>query len=113
MSTPLSSGAGRLRHLVTVEQNTGGQATTGEQIQNWTPFATVYAAIEPARGREFFSAGRIDAETTHLITIRYLAGLDETMRITWNGRVFDINAVVNVDERNRDMEITATERKNQ
>lgn len=112
MAVPLSVGAARYRYVVTIEKRAGTR-DAGEVVNTWTTFATARAGFEPVRGREFFAAGRIDAETTHVVYMRHLAGLDETMRINWNGRIFDIQAIINVDERNRELEITAIERKKQ
>lgn len=107
------SRAGRFRHQIVIQKNTPVQSASGAAVESWSTFATVFAGVEPVKGREYFGAGRINAETTHLIVLRWLAGVDETMRIAFDGRVFDIQAVINKDERDRDLELTCVERKNQ
>lgn len=102
---------GRLRHLVVIQKNTPGQSGSGAEVPSWATFATTYAAVEPIKGREYFQAGRVNAETTHLITIRHAAGVDEGMRVSWDGRLFDITSAINIEERDREMQLVCTERK--
>lgn len=105
--------AGRLRHPVNIERpDPENRTATGAAEPSWSLVAQTYAAIEPIKGREYFEAGRVNEETTHLIVLRYLPGLTSDMRVNWNGRLFDLQAVINKDERNRELECTAIERTN-
>lgn len=110
MSVPMSGGAGRYRYAATVQRRTGERDDSGGLLDNWIAFASVRLGLEPLRGREFNSAGRVSAETTHLIYMRYLTGLTPDMRILFGTRIFDIQAIIDIDERHRDFEITAIER---
>jgi SPP1 family predicted phage head-tail adaptor len=120
-TVPFSSGLARLRYQVTVQQNQVARSGSGDATPVWTDLATAWAAIEPARAREFIAAGRIEEETTHVITMRFMTGLDPSMRIHWvdtsqgtpgKDRYFDIQAIIDIDERHRFFEITAIERLN-
>jgi SPP1 family predicted phage head-tail adaptor len=103
--------AGRLRHLVTIQQNAAPQSATGAAGESWSAFkADVWAAVEPIKGREYHQAGRVNAETTHLILLRHVDGVTPGMRVAWDGRTFDIQAVINRDERDRELELTCIER---
>lgn len=107
--------AGKLRRLVTIQRLTGARDTTNNETDTWKTLATVYAHIEPylgsARsGREEFSGGQITGLDYTRFHIRYLAGVSPKDRILYNGRVFDIQAVNNRDERNFEMELLAKER---
>lgn len=105
--------AGRFPYLVTVQRNNPTGDGSGDRVDVWTKFADVYAGFEPIRGRETFTAGRVAADTTHLVVMRYLAGITADMRILWGARIFDIQAVIDVRERHAELEITAIERFNQ
>lgn len=102
--------AGSLRNLVTVQQRNDTQDTAGEMIPNWGTFKTVRCAVIPLQGRELETAQQIMAEVSHRIDARWTAGITPDMRILWNGRYFDIGAVMNVNELSREMQIFCTER---
>jgi SPP1 family predicted phage head-tail adaptor len=107
--------AGKLRNFITIQQQSGARDTTGEETDTWTTFAQVYAHIEPyvgsARaGREMFQAGQLVGLDYTRIHLRYLAGITPKMRVSYNGRIFDILAINNRDERNAELEMIAKER---
>lgn len=104
------SWAGRLRHQVTIQNYSESQdSTTGEVTKSWTEFATVRAAIEPLRGKEFFESQERFGVTMHRVIIRYLAGVNDTMRVKFGSRILAIKAVLNKDERNRWLELMCEE----
>lgn len=108
--------AGRLRHQITI-QKLGEPVTQnpyGEEDRAWHNVLETWAEIDPPKGREFFAAGQKQAEVTTRIRIRYPTGIDITvaMRILKGGstsRVFEINSVIDPDERNRELIMMCTE----
>ena len=95
--------AGKLRHRVTIQQLVAGspqQNAGGEPDTTWTDVATVYASVEPLRGRELFAAQAVNSEVSGQIRMRYRAGISPDMRIVYAGRHYDILALVNPLERN-------------
>ncbi|MEK6746879.1 MAG: phage head closure protein [Pseudomonadota bacterium] len=102
-----------LRHRVTLQQeiNTGDGA--GGYVRSWQNVADLWAEISSANiksyGQEKFFAGKIQAEITHKITIRYRAGITAAMRLTFENRIFNIRAVFNKDENNEILELLAEE----
>jgi SPP1 family predicted phage head-tail adaptor len=95
--------AGKLRHSIIVEQRATTKDSVGQQTLTWSTFATVYAAVEPLSGRELIAAQAIQNETTHRVTLRYLAALVSGMRINFGGRYLNILSVRNIEERDREM----------
>lgn len=100
---------GQLRHKITIQQAAKTSDGFGGWTQTWTNFATVWAAIEPLRGREFFAAAQVQAEQITRIRIRYLAGITPKMRILFDARTFSINTIINVNERNRELHLMCEE----
>lgn len=91
--------AGRLDHRLQLQQATRTRDDYGGYTTAWTTTATVWGAIEPLRGREFFENDRDNAEITARIVIRYdssWAAIDNTWRIREanNGRTYDIHSVI-------------------
>jgi len=100
----------KLRHRITLQKPSGvTKNTLGEDVPTYGDFATIWANVEPMTGREYQEAQKIRAETTYRVTIRYLAGLSTDMRIIYGGRELEIVSILNIGERNVQMQIVASE----
>lgn len=87
----MSLAAGRLRHRVRLESLALTQdAETGAPLEAWTTAATVWAAIEPLSVRDFVAADSRQSQVTARITLRPVAGLNETWRVVHGDRVYQI-----------------------
>ncbi len=75
-----------------------------------TEVKTVWASVEPTRGREYQEAQRIRPELTYKITTRYHKEVTPDMFIKFKGRYFNIVSIINVKERNEMLEIICTEK---
>ena len=103
--------AGRLNHLIEIQSPIETTDAAGGPIPTWdeqTPYATLYASVQPLRGREI-NAPAAESIVTHMITTRYKSGITTDMRIKFGDRYFGIDSVLNVDERNIMLEIMAVE----
>ncbi len=93
---------GRLDRIITIEQLVQTQGETyGEPVEQWTPWATVWANKWDGGGREFEAARQINAEIDTQFQIKYLEGLKTTMRITCNGLLYDIYRIQEVGRNDR------------
>ena len=101
--------AGRLRHRVTIQSKTVVQDAYGEETITWGTFATVWANVEPLRGREFLEARQVMAEVSTRITMRYYAGVKPEMRAVFGSITYDILAVIHVESREREMQLMCQE----
>lgn len=102
--------AGRLRHLATIQQELEDQSSmTGAVTKAWVTVASVFASVSPLLGRELQRAMAERNELTYEVRTRYLTGITPRNRILYDGRVFNIRSVVDVDERHRELVITCTE----
>jgi SPP1 family predicted phage head-tail adaptor len=70
---------------------------------------SVWAGVAPLTGREYEESQKIRAETTYRVVTRYFAGISPDMKILYNNKTLDIVSVLNVGERNTELEIIATE----
>ncbi len=86
--------AHRLRHRVTIERKTAGADAWGQLVETWETVAIVPAEVWPLSGREFVAAQAEQAGVTTRITIRYQAGIEPAMRVTHDGRTYNIKAVL-------------------
>jgi SPP1 family predicted phage head-tail adaptor len=103
--------AGKLTKRVRLEAEVrftdeGGGASTG-----WALVAEVFAAVVPLQGAERVVAMQLAANLTHRVEIRYRSGMDERMRVVYEGRVFGIAAVLDLDERHDEIHLLCEERR--
>ncbi len=104
--------AGWLRHRITFVEPNRVQNEIGEFVETWTPIKntpTVWAAIEPLRGRTYFEAKQATADVDGKITIRY-KHIEPTWQIIfndWEGsdKVFQIVSIIQPQQRGKTTEI--------
>jgi SPP1 family predicted phage head-tail adaptor len=93
---------GRLDRRITLQTLVQSQgAVYGEPTEQYRDFATVAAAALPLSGREIAAARQIDSKVNAQFQIRYLPGVDSTMRILYGGDAYDIQSVEEVGRRER------------
>lgn len=105
---------GTLRHRLTFQRKSTDQDDVGEPINVWIDAFKCWGEVEPVSGRELLAAQAVQVEVTHTISVRYRAELQNpndvaAMRVLFGSRVFDINASMNQDERNRVVMLQAKE----
>lgn len=101
--------AGKLRHRVTIQQETQTEPGDGTVSREWTPLETVWASVEPLRGRELIEAQQLSGRISHRIRLRGYDGLTRKHRISFDGRTFGIEAVLSRDERGIEQELMCIE----
>lgn len=103
---------GRARQRVTVESRSITRDSFGQDSESWSEVATIWAEVIPLTGRELAIAQQLRADVTHKVLARYmpsLVAIDPEARIRFRGRVLAIQAVIDVDERRRDLSILCRE----
>lgn len=97
--------AGELRHAVTIQSPVPGAADTfGQSVvpQSWNTLRTPMAAIYTAGGRETSMASQIVSEVSHVIKVRWTSDVVQAgYRVLFGTRIFTVQYVENVLERNR------------
>lgn len=104
---------GKMRHRITFQSFTGLQDDYGDPLQsddsNWENTATLWAAIDPISGREFYAAEQSQSEVSHKIRCRYRSGLTTAMRIKYGKRIFQIVSIIDWEERHESLLIMCKE----
>jgi SPP1 family predicted phage head-tail adaptor len=100
----------KMSHRITLETVTQSPDGQGGFNESWDAFTSVWASIEPVKAYEKFQAAQMQTPISHKIIIRYLEGLTNNHRINFGGRILEIKEILNVDESNSFMKITALER---
>lgn len=71
-----------------------------QKEQKLVQIKTVWASVEPMRGREYQEAQRIRQELTYKITTRYYPWITQDMYILFKKRCFEIISIINPREKN-------------
>ena len=101
--------AGKLRHKIIIQHTQAIENDFGEDVDTWVEFKSARSQIVPLAGKEYFAASQIKSKVTHKITCRYVVGVTTKMRILFGVRIFDIESAININEKNRELLIMATE----
>lgn len=102
-ANPLVVDAGMLVHVIQIQQPTATDALGG-QSGPWVTILSPRAAIATASSREAYQAKQFVAEVSHVITIRWpgaSVNIQGGKQVLFGARVFKLQAVENVIERNR------------
>lgn len=103
-----------LRHRITLQEEIRTPDEGGGYIRSWQDVAELWAEIIPyagtgnfsrGSGKERVAGGQMQAENSYRLILRYREGVTTLMRIIFDGRVFNIRSVVNVNERNEILEL--------
>ena len=111
MTSP-SIRSGQLRHKGAIQQATETRDAVGGVVRSWADVVPAWwAQVRPITAREMLSGAQITQEVTHIIRGRVVPGVTITpsMRFVWNGRTFNFVGVINSQERDIMLEITAME----
>jgi SPP1 family predicted phage head-tail adaptor len=110
---------GQFRQLCTLEFNSPTLNSKNDEVPNWQPVLNAqglpfqfWALIQQLTGRELEIAKQYTATADVKITTRYQGAsfpITTTQRIAWNGNVYNIGAVINVDNYNQKYVIYATQ----
>ena len=81
---------GVLRHRITILKPLTAKDEYGEPVENWPEFASRWASKEHKASRAFYAASKINTEMTDLFSIRFTKGIENHMRVSFDGDVYDI-----------------------
>ncbi|NFE94361.1 phage head closure protein [Clostridium botulinum] len=100
---------GDLKHRVTFQRFTTVVNDNGFEIEGWQDYKTVWASVSNLYGREYFEVTAIQAEKTVKFTIRFIKEIDESMRIKFREKQYNITSIDNIKYANKFIEIKAME----
>ena len=97
----------QLKHRITLQILETAANDNGFELEIWTDFKDLWAAITNLNGREYFAAAAVQAENTVKFTIRYTDEIDTTMRIIFKGKQYNITSIDNIKYANKFIEFKA------
>ena len=97
------------RHPVMIQTYEATLNEWNEPVQTWKDWKQVWVSIEPISGREYWAKHQAQAEVSHRIRMRYIPGVLPTMRIVYGDRIFEIESVIDWEERNEYLQLMCKE----
>ena len=99
-----------LRHLISFQENSEIKNNLGEIEKAMVSLIPQeWVQIIPLKGEEKYQSKSLNTEVNHKIRMRYRTDLDSKMEIIFGERVFKIDSIINLYERNRELQIMCTE----
>lgn len=100
---------GELRHRIALQKFSVTTNENGFEVEDWIDIKIVWASISNLYGKEYFEAAATQSEKTVKFTIRFIAGIDESMRIMFKGKIYKIIFIDNIKYQNKFLQIKALE----
>jgi SPP1 family predicted phage head-tail adaptor len=113
---PLYIQPGDLRHQIQIQAaSSADRDAAGQSVDNWDLVCGAYAKIESTNSRTFrmsFSNNVLASQSTDAITMRWpgpAIDIKTGMRVQFGDNIFNIDAVDNVQRRNRKIVLACTQ----
>jgi SPP1 family predicted phage head-tail adaptor len=115
--------AGQLRRRISFQMRYSGVDSYGQQFVNWADvLQDVPGDVQPLSGREVIAAQAVNMELSHTVTVRFHPLLTDPVKVAamralysdgYTTHLLNLSSAVNVDARNRQIDIGALEGLNQ
>jgi SPP1 family predicted phage head-tail adaptor len=92
--------AGALRHVVEVQRPNEVKDAMSQRVIKFATESRRRAAILPLKQEERVEADQVKGVRTHRIVLRHYPDLTSRWRIKYGSRTFEVDGIVNVNERN-------------
>lgn len=103
--------SGAYRSLVTIQQYVSGFDDIGNPSEEWQDYKTCYAYVNGLSGREYWEAAVVHGENTVEFVFRWKPFFNsmntKQYRILFNGGIYDITSIDNIQFRNKTVKIKA------
>jgi SPP1 family predicted phage head-tail adaptor len=101
---------GDMRQRIAIERPERSSDGGGGADEIWQLVAEVWARLRPLSGDERNEADALAGRVSHEVVLRYRDDLGPEQRFRFAARLFDIRAVLDIDERRRFLRCLVEER---
>ena len=81
----------------------------GQSKKKLEKICEVWGSLYPVRGNEYYEVQKVQSKVTHKCYIRYKDGIDTACFIEYQGKIYSIESVIDVDLSHKMLEIMCTE----
>lgn len=104
---------GSLDQQITIQSRSLAKQSSGQETETWSNFAaSIWANISYGAAGEKYEADEKVSETEIIFTIRYLASVNETMRVVYDSENYYIKSISRIG-RQRYLKIKAEKKDNE
>ena len=97
--------AGWLRHRVTIQEKVVTRDAYGEEDFTWANVRTVWASVDPMRGREFLQAQTEQVVYDTIVRMRYGIDVTPENRLMWSNQYYDVRSAISILEKQKELEL--------
>lgn len=98
---------------ITIQRVVGTTADAHGQVDkttdaNWGAYTRTFAKVQTKGGREFWKIQQVNADVSHVWNCQYsktLAAATPDMRLSHEGKIYEILSVIDIDEAHEEIEI--------
>jgi SPP1 family predicted phage head-tail adaptor len=108
--SPTPAGDYRFR-VDLLQQQAGPVNELGETTPSVVNVRTVWAKISPVSSAKRMANAQMTLDVTHSVRMRYVPWLDQTFTLRYQGRLFDILDIRDVEEQRIEVELTCHEQR--
>ena len=98
---------GELTHLIVLQVKSITSDAELNSVIAWNDWRKIWCKPLPKSGREYYKLATVNSEITEAFKIRYIAGVNPHQRIKFRGKLLEMIEVVNEEERNKTLILTA------
>jgi len=99
---------GRLRNRITLQKKSENTGPV-QPLDDYEDYITIWAEARFLTGRNLYAARAANVRTDIEFIIRYRNDIDTTMRVKYDGKIFNIEAILPLDNTRRYITIKAYE----
>lgn len=90
--------------LIELQRNTPTRSTTGQEVDSWETYASVYASVKMLRGASYYAAEQTANETVMELFIHYRTDVSAADRVVLGGVTYEMaSPPENIELRNREL----------
>ena len=104
--------AGKLNKKIVIYQLVTGSPAVdefGQPNTSWEVLDTVWGAVEPLSGRDFWAQQQVQSEITGKIRIRYRNDLKPGMKAVYNSKTYMILTIIDQLEEHKELQLMISE----
>lgn len=91
--------AGKMVHVIEIQQAATAVNDAGTPVQTWSKFATLRAELIEQSTEEFLRNAGDTSVMTLAFRTRFLPGITNEQRVSFDGMAFDIEQIVTIGRR--------------
>jgi SPP1 family predicted phage head-tail adaptor len=100
---------GEFKHRINIVKPVIEINENGFEVKTHETYKTLWAKVTNLNGKEYFEAAALQKEKMVKFIFRAVKGIDETMKIDFDGKLYDITFIDNIKYENKYMEVKALE----